>query len=299
MQNEKVWSAALRSPAKLNLMLGITTNILEGKHELKTIFTTLDFADNMVFYFDGSQPRDIALELSSGPDIEPLSILSEDNIVYKTVILFEEIIGKKIEGHLHIKIDKLIPHEAGLAGGSSNAATTLKVLADIFDIPLLSAPVLETAKILGADVSFFLYGGCALMGGFGQELLRALPKPKLDLVLVRPKKGISTKEAYAAFDADPHPMPEYEELLRLLAAGMASPKKVAKNLANNLAPIANLLVYDILNLTNKLKSTQGVYNAMLAGSGSTVFGVCDSLQTAQQVANRFKEQNYWALACTT
>jgi 4-diphosphocytidyl-2-C-methyl-D-erythritol kinase len=289
----------LPSPAKLNLMLGITPHIINGKHELRTIFTTINFTDIMTFTYERARERLVTVEVINKPGTEPLSIPTEQNIAYKAVLALEGSTGKALDGHLHIRIDKFIPHEAGLAGGSSNAATTLKALAGLWGLEATSEPVRAAAHNLGADVTFFLYGGCALMGGSGEQLLKALPKPTLDLVLVRPAGGVSTREAYATFDADPQPMPEYESFVELLEAGNASPAAIAEKLANNLAPAAETLLPEIKTLTDELSATEGVYKAMLTGSGSTVFGICENTQTAVKVARKFAIKGHWAKVCMT
>ncbi|HBT95262.1 MAG TPA: 4-(cytidine 5'-diphospho)-2-C-methyl-D-erythritol kinase [Coriobacteriia bacterium] len=289
----------LAAPAKLNLMLGITPQIVDGKHELKTVFTTIDLADTLTFTIDEARARSVTVEVTNAPDITPLDIPTEKNIVYKAVSALEESTGYTLQGHLHIRIDKRIPHEAGLAGGSTDAAATLKALAELWGIDPLSPPVLVAAAKLGADVTFFLHGGCALMGGGGEKLLKRLPKPALDLVLVRPDGGVSTKEAYATFDADPQTMPDYEPLVRLLEGGNATPQAIAGQLANNLAPAATALLPAIRTLTDELSATPGVYKALLTGSGSTVFAVCGSAETTTSIAEAYSARGYWAKSCTT
>ncbi len=295
---DEAQSFSLKSPAKLNLFLGITPKIVDGKHQLTTIFTTIDLADTLTFTYNESSERKITIEVINNPGIEPLSIPSEKNIAYKAVAALEETANKKLQGHLHIQIDKHIPHEAGLAGGSSNAATTLKALAQLWSIDPLSKPVLEAAKNLGADVTFFLYGGCALMGGAGEQLLEVLPKPQLNIVLVRPNgEGVSTAAAYAAFDANPHQASEVIGLTKLLKAKNSSSKDIASRFANNLAQAAESLLPQIAEITRQLETSTGVYKAMLTGSGSTVFAVCESAQTAKQISNKFTKAGYWAKEC--
>ncbi len=289
----------LTAPAKLNLMLGVTSQIVGGKHDLKTVFTTIDLVDTLTFTFDASCEREVTVEVTNAPDITPLDIPTEKNIVYKAVSALEETTGYTLQGHLHIRIDKRIPHEAGLAGGSSDAAATLKALAELWGLDPLAAPVRAAAEKPGADVTFFLYGGCALMGGSGERLIEILPKPELDLVLVRPDGGVSTKEAYAMFDAAPQSMPDYGRLVQLLARATATPQAIAEHLANNLAPAATALLPAIRTLTDELSETPGVYRALLTGSGSTVFAVCDNAATAISIADVFRTRGYWAKSCTT
>lgn len=284
--------------AKLNLFLGVMPRFTAGKHLLLTVFSTISLADTLSFTYDESQPRGIDIELIVARDLDPLTISLDHNIVYKAVLAMEEFCGRTLKGHLGIVIDKQIPTEGGLAGGSTDAATTLKFLSDLWDIDPLSEPVLAAARMLGADVTFFLHGGCALMGGAGELLIRTLPQPKLDLVLVKPEGGVSTREAYAAFDANPQPIAEVEQLVELLENTDSSRHELAQAFANNLYPAARSLMPALDALVSQLAAQPGIDTALLTGSGSVVFGVCESTQVAARTAQYFVEQGYWAKACT-
>jgi 4-diphosphocytidyl-2-C-methyl-D-erythritol kinase len=289
----------MTAPAKLNLLLGITPQIVGGKHVLTTVFSAISLADTLTFTYDDTQPRGISLDVQASSDSAPLRIAFERNIVYKAVLAMEEFCGRTLAGHLRIVVDKRIPVQGGLAGGSTDAAATLKYLAGLWGIDPLSEPVLAAASALGADVTFFLYGGCALMGGGGEQFIRALPQPKLDLVLVKPKGGVSTKAAYAAFDADPQPLPSAERLVNLLQDAGTPRQVLAQAFANNLYPAARSLMPELEALRAQLSAQPGIHAALLTGSGATVFGVCESAQVAARVAQHFSGQGYWTKACTT
>jgi 4-diphosphocytidyl-2-C-methyl-D-erythritol kinase len=232
-----------------------------------------------------------------------------------------------------VAIEKRIPPQGGLGGGSTDAAATLRFIAALWGMAPTDPRVLRAATALGADVSFFLYGGCALMGGSGETLLRRLAPPKLDFVLVKPAEGISTAAAYRAFDANPQPMPSVERLVRLLDASAAPlaapapapaaakaaaakaasptvastppsispalPGSIAAALANNLYPAACALMPGLEALVTDIQRQPGIHAALLTGSGSTVFGICEDLQAASGAAEYFAQKGYWAKACTT
>lgn len=288
-----------RAPAKVNLFLGVSPRITQGRHLLTTVLTTIDLADVLSFSFDPDRERLVTVEVHSAPGIGPLRLPVEQNIVYRAVGALEEACGRRLEGRLDIVIEKHVPFEAGLAGGSSDAAATLRVLAGLWGMGPLDAPVLAAARSLGSDVAFFLYGGCALMGAAGEELLRRLPQPALDLVLVKPACGVSTAAAYAAFDDDPPPLPQTEPLLRILEEPGATPQRVAAALANNLYPAACSLLPELAALVAELSAQPGIHAALLTGSGSTVFGVCEDAQVAAGLARRFSQQGFWSQACAT
>jgi 4-diphosphocytidyl-2-C-methyl-D-erythritol kinase len=285
--------------AKLNLLLGVTPKLADGKHLLTTVFTAISLADTLTFTFDNTERRALTLGVVSTPDLEPLDIPAEQNIVHAAVEAMERACGRSLQGHLHIAIKKRIPHQAGLAGGSTDAATTLQAIADLWEMPLDDPLLVAAAQTLGADVTFFLHGGCALMGGAGERLIRRLPQPTLDLMLVKPAEGISTGGAYRAFDASPQPVPSAESLVRLLEMPNAQPKDIAGALGNNLYPAALTLMPPLEGLVAAIEEQPGVYAALLAGSGSAVFGICEDARAAERAADTFERQGYWARACTT
>ncbi|MDR2586976.1 MAG: 4-(cytidine 5'-diphospho)-2-C-methyl-D-erythritol kinase [Coriobacteriales bacterium] len=292
-------AVTLKSPAKLNLLLGVTPQIVAGRHLLTSVFTTISLADTLTFCFDGTRERLVTIEVVSDPAIPPLNLHTEDNIIYQAVQALEGSCNRELGGHLHVMVEKRIPSEGGLAGGSSNAAATLKMLAGLWGLKSHSEKVLNAARLVGADVPFFLYGGCALMGGNGGELVRGLPQPALDLVLVKPPVGVSTGKAYEAFDADPQPLPPLERLIALLDTPGAAPWLLAQEFANNLSRAACSLAPELEEIIGELAAQPGVYTAQLTGSGSTIFGVCESTALAAGLARYFTQQGYWSIACST
>lgn len=318
----------IQAPAKLNLALGITPRIVEGKHLLTSVFCSISLSDTLTFSYDPGQPRWLSIELHCDRGIKPLQLPPERNIVSRAVSALEQATNSQLPGGLSIRIDKRVPAQAGLGGGSSDAAATLMAAADILGISRLSKPVLSAARQLGADVSFFLYGGCAVMGGFGDQILRQLPQPRLDIVLVQPPGGISTADAYRAFDADPQPLPDIDALVKLLdatgerqaaqtatdsdsvasrldatkerqVAPCQAAQAIAGLLANNLSPAACSLMPGLQALINDVSAQPGVLRAMLTGSGSVVFGVCASQSAAANAAAHFQSKGLWAHPCST
>jgi 4-diphosphocytidyl-2-C-methyl-D-erythritol kinase len=292
-------SITRHAPAKLNLMLAVTPETSNGKHLLTTVFTTISLADTLCFTFDDTGTRAVTIDLINAPDIAQLALSARQNIVNAAVEAMEKACGRSLRGHLHVTVNKRIPYQGGLAGGSTDAAATLQAIAWFWGMEPTD-PILDAvAPTLGADVAFFLRGGCALMGGNGEKLLRRFPQPKLDLVLVKPSEGVSTTDAYRVFDADPQPLPSVERLTSLLDSPPVSPERLAAALANNLYPAACHILPALKTLVAALESYPGVHAALLAGSGSTVFGVCENARTAGQAARHFAERGYWARACTT
>ncbi|MDR3316272.1 MAG: 4-(cytidine 5'-diphospho)-2-C-methyl-D-erythritol kinase [Coriobacteriales bacterium] len=288
------------APAKLNLLLAVEPEIVGGKHRLTSVFTTISLTDTLTVVYDKNEPRAAAIDLRCEPGLEPVALPMEDNIVYRALRAFERAKGSLLQGSFAVRLDKRIPAEGGLGGGSTDAAAMLRVLTALFGC---EAEVLQQiARSLGADVNFFLQSGCALMGGDGSEFIRSLALPELQLVLVKPEGGVSTAAAYAAFDADPQPAPAVAPLEALLQASAAAPvepntiAQIAELFTNNLYPAACALKPELADLAANLQEQPGVLKALLAGSGSVVFGVCADAATAARVAQSFTAQGYWAKA---
>ena len=167
----------VESPAKVNLHLGIGAKRPDGYHDLQTVFHTLALSDTLTFTLheagDGFQaPADSlrGVSLSSEPAFDfPLA----KNLVFRALDALATALGRPIVEpgqHLHIHVQKRIPAQAGLGGGSSNAAAALLAACELWGVDPLGPLCLEVAGKLGADVAFFLYGGCAFMDGKGEVM---------------------------------------------------------------------------------------------------------------------------------
>ncbi|GHT78780.1 4-diphosphocytidyl-2-C-methyl-D-erythritol kinase [Actinomycetota bacterium] len=219
-------SIIAHAPAKLNLYLGVEPDLQDGKHLLNSVFCTVSLADTLIFDFiSGPEPFNVQLDVKTPPPLRPFKIRSHNNTLLKTVELFKQSYGDGVlpSGTLKVQLIKSIPIQAGLGGGSSDAAAMLRMLAWLAQVDPLSAKSRQVASQVGADVPFFLYapkqGCCALMGGAGDKLLEMLPQPALDIVLVKPSWGVSTKAAYGAFDASPQPVADEQLLINALKHG--------------------------------------------------------------------------------
>jgi 4-diphosphocytidyl-2-C-methyl-D-erythritol kinase len=288
-----------RAFAKLNLVLAVSPSIKDGKHQLQTVFLTIDLADSLEFSYDEHQPRGVDLEMSWADGGEDHDIPLENNIIYQTIRSFEAQTGQLLNGNLSIQAIKRIPAQGGLGGGSADAAATLRALCTLTGTNLAAAEIHATAAQLGADVPFLLQGGCALMGGAGEILEGTLDVPALDFVLAKPVAGVSTRAAYAVFDADPQPQPSTSPLRYALLSPQPHPKAVAQACANNLYPAALTLLPELANLRTALLEQPGVLNAQLTGSGSVIFGVCETRQAATKAAACLNQQGYWATASSS
>ena len=194
---------------------------------------------------------------------------------------------------MRVHLEKRIPVQAGLGGGSSDAAAALLGSAVLWGESVLDPRIKEVAAQLGADVVFFLQGGCALYDGIGENLVRTL-KPMNDfLVLVKPEGGVSTAESYKKLDEDPQPISAKDA-----EAAESAEYAMSVPLLNNMAKASEQLNPGIRTVREWLQEQPGVCNAMMSGSGAAVFAVCDSFASAAKVATDAQAKAWWARTTT-
>lgn len=282
------------APAKVNLHLGVGPAGADGFHEVETVLHALALHDVLYAQRSAAAPGNgltVELTCTFHEGLPAAEIPQEDNLAYRAVVALARAVGRQEDERLTMLLEKRIPVQAGLGGGSSNAAAALVGAARAWGIPADDPRIEATARTLGADVAFFLHGGCGLYRGRGDEFVHALAPSKRSVVLVKPDAGVSTARAYAAFDADPQYVTAEE---RAVLAEAEDATAVA--LRNNLAPAAETLVPELANVRAWLEEQPGVEAAMLSGSGSATFAVCESLEAAFAVASAAGQRGWWARA---
>ena len=270
------WTARkISAPAKINLTLDIGPPRPDGFHGIDSVVMPLAApADTLeMAAFFGDDPQRLTLTCD-----DPALPTDDSNLAYRAARLFlEHFGGDTIDRfHLDIALYKLLPYQAGLGGGSSDAAAVLRVLsrmvldADAADVP----DVLAIAARVGSDVPLFLKGGLVRMQGRG-ELVTPLPSrlPPLWGVIVKPSVGVPTGPAYALLDALPDRAPGQAtaRLLALLQA-RANIEALGAALSNDFEA-AILPAFPLVAHAHRTLTDAGVIRALLCGSGSAVFGL--------------------------
>ena len=309
------------APAKINLVLEVEPlRRGEQKHRLHSVFCTTSLVDTLLFDFEsGSGPFDVRIHIE-GTDIDFSSLSEEDNTLTKAVEHFKREYGPGAlpSGQLSVQLIKSIPLQAGLGGGSSDAATMLRMLCWLAQVEPLSERSLKVARAIGADVPFFLHapkeGLCAHMGGYGDALIEVLPKPRLHICLVRPAGGVSTSEAYAAFDSTvtlvessvsahdsfSNNSDAAQKLARILKEEQKpAPAEIAALCSNNLEPDATKLLPEITHIKAEARCLPGVLGVLLSGSGSALFAICESPESSIACMRHFAESGHWAVSTQT
>lgn len=280
------------SPAKVNLVLAVGEKQESGFHEVQTIMHSLALHDTLSMRrFDDEGSGDglqVMLKCESSFTIDPLLIKAEENIAYKAVVELAKALGRTQDETIEMILNKVIPAEAGLGGGSSNAAAALVGAATLWGVGVEDERVQEVASRLGADVSFFLKGGCARLSGKG-DVFEAQLEPRSGFVLlVRPDAGVSTGKAYAAFDED-SVLPSSEYLSSIAALDAA----VDVSLYNNLEKAACSVTPVVAQVLEWGRAAAGEENVVLCGSGSAVCCIFDSYQAACEASVEARKHEWW------
>lgn len=251
-----------KAPAKINLMLDVLRKRDDGYHEVEMIMTMVDLADRLEMH---ELPRDTIM-ISSQAGYIPLD---EKNLAFQAARLIKERYDVKTGVYIHL--DKKIPVAAGLAGGSSDAAATLRGLNRLWKLGIPDQELRELGAQLGSDVPFCITGGTALATGRG-ELLTPLPNPpQCWIVLAKPPINVSTAEVYGRVRADRiqhHPSAaRMEDALRT-----GSFHDICNELGNVLEDVTLNLHPEVRHLKEAMIRL-GADGVLMSGSGPTVFGL--------------------------
>jgi 4-diphosphocytidyl-2-C-methyl-D-erythritol kinase len=272
-----------RSPAKINLSLDILRVRPDGYHELQSVVHCIGLYDVLKFEFLCDENPLLQFHCND------VNLETDDNLclraVREYVKAWETHSGLRGWSGVRITLRKNIPMGAGLGGGSGNAATTLRALAERFEHSLDETQIHRVATKLGADVPLFLKGGCVLMEGIGEKL-SVLPALEGAVVIVVPDQHASTPEVYRRFDEINEPSrASTPALLETMGAGNIS--TVAHSVGNDLQRAAQSLGIDV-ELPIHLLKKYGAMGAQMSGSGAASFGLFRNHAAAQHAVENMR-----------
>lgn len=263
----------VKAPAKINLALDTLYKREDNYHEVKMIMTTVDLAD----YITVSPLEKDEIRITSDEFNLPRN---DKNLAYQAAKLFKKHFN--IKKGVEIQIRKRIPIAAGLAGGSSNAAATLKALRDLWQVPCTLDELAELGGMIGSDVPFCVYGGTALATGRG-ELIEPLPSPpKCWVILIKPKIGVSTKEIYDNLDAAAGNHFDVDEMVACIQR--QDYQGICDLLGNSLEPVT-FERYPIVAEIKKKLIQFGADAVLMSGSGPTVFALVKKENKLRRIMN--------------
>ena len=277
-----------RAHAKLNLDLRVLGRRADGLHELRTIYQSIELADCLTVTV---RPGPFELRCN-----DPSVPIGRDNLVWEAAVRAFRIVGRGTPRDLSVVIDKRIPLEAGLGGGSTDAAAMLRALSALWPDELSVSNCHRVASKIGADVPFFLLGGTALGLGAGDELFPLIDLPKYWAVLLIPDFGVSTAAAYGWFDVAPRRIRPVESR-EPLAPRAADLSRVVK-LVNELEPAVLAKYPEIRRMKTALRRA-GATHPSMSGSGSCVFGLFSRRRDAAAAAAALRRREWRVIMTRT
>ncbi len=274
----------VKTSAKINLTLDVTGKYNNGYHSIESIFQSVGIYD--IIKVTRLEKPEILISCS---DLQVPC--DKTNIVYRAACLFYEHTGA--DGGAAIDIEKHIPSQAGLGGGSSDGAAVLYALNKIYKTGLEGAELTKLGGMVSADTAFFTVGGTAYVCGIGDEIHSIRYIPKVDIVIAKGRSGISTPDAYKKIDMlrNPH-HPDTKRLVKYIEAG-----KFLKHcdLCGNL--FEDVTVLDDVEYIKQIMYSENALTAVMSGSGSSVFGIFPDKGSAVECVVRLKEKYPFAVYC--
>ena len=262
-----------RAYAKINIGLDVLRRRADGYHEVKMIMQTVDIYDELVLERRKQPGIELRMDNSDLPS-------GGDNLICRAAdLLFRE---KEITGGVNISLTKRIPIAAGMAGGSADAAAALRGVNELFDLGYSQKELQALGVGLGADIPYCLAGGTMLSEGIG-EILTPLPAPPAaHLVIAKPDINVSTAFVYGNLHADRLAWhPDIDGMIVALQKGDLD--GITDRLGNVLETVT-VKAHPVIEQIRELLRKQGAENALMSGSGPTVFGIFKEKETAERAA---------------
>lgn len=268
----------LKALGKINLGLDVLGRRENGYHDVRMVMQTVYLYDRIIM----KKSKTPGIRLETNLYYLPVN---ENNLAYQAAqMLMDEF---HIEEGVSIQLDKHIPVAAGMAGGSSNAAAVLFGMNRMFSLGLSQKELMERGVKLGADAPYCIMRGTVLAEGIGEILTPLSPMPKCYVLIAKPAISVSTKMVYEKLDS--HEIEDHPDIDGILAGLKAGDlKKVAGSMGNVLERVT-VDAYPVIDQIKKMMIKEGALNAMMSGSGPTVFGIFEEKATARKAADAIRD----------
>lgn len=265
--------------AKVNLGLDVLRRRPDGYHEVKMIMQTVDIWDLLTFRKSSRKGISLTVDQEGIP-------AGEDNLIYRAA----DMIRKKydISEGLEITLNKNIPVAAGMAGGSTDAAAVFHGLNELFGLHMTLCEMQQMGVKLGADIPYCIAGGTMLSEGIGEKLTALPAPPECMLVVAKPDLNVSTKFVYENLHVDQ--LKEHPDI-----DGMADALRegdllgITERMANVLETVT-IKAYPVIAKIKELMLAAGAENALMSGSGPTVFGIFKGRSKAAEAAGQIRKE---------
>lgn len=266
-----------RAYAKINLALDVFNIREDGYHDINSIMIPVNFYDELEINI--AEKDEYVCNKSFVRFNESNSIIKMIDVVKKRY---------NINDHYYINLNKVVPMQAGLGGGTSDAGSTLRILKKLYKLDFSKEDEREICVQVGADVLFNYYNKPAIVSGIGDYVEPFDMKKEYNVLIVKPRLGVSTKLAYEKLDMNICDHPNIEKLKQALING----DDINGLLGNSLEQPALLLNKDIETIKNILIEN-GASNVLMSGSGSSVFAISEDFNEIEKLAEIVKKSTYY------
>lgn len=269
-----------RAYAKINLGLDVLRRRPDGYHEVKMVMQTVDIYDDL--FLEKTEKPGVELQIE-GSELTA----GKDNLICRAAELFME--EKGIAGGVKIRLVKRIPIAAGMAGGSSDAAATLRGMNELWETGCSAQELQKLGVRLGADIPYCVVGGTMLSEGIG-EILTPLPAPpECVLLIAKPEISVSTKFVYENLHADTlKSHPDIDGMVEAIGRGQL--EGITERMGNVLETVTTK-TYPVIEEIKTVMKEKGAENALMSGSGPTVFGIFGQKEQAEAAAAILRERD--------
>ena len=261
-------SIRLKARAKINLGLDVLGKREDGYHEVRMVMQTIGIYDRLILTKIPEEEIRITSNLAFLP-------VNENNLIYKAIKLLKD--EYHFPGGVSVDLNKFIPVAAGMAGGSTDAASTMFGVNRLFGLNLSMGKMMELGVRLGADVPYCVMRGTALAEGIGEKLTRITPVPHMWILIAKPQINVSTRLVYEQLDMGGiQKHPDIDGIIRAIEA--QDVVRIAQSMGNVLENVT-VPLYPVIETIKQDMLSHGAINAMMSGSGPTVFGIFPDEQT--------------------
>lgn len=273
-----------RAYAKINLCLDVVGKREDGYHDLKMIMVPINFYDVLEMEF----AEETTLELNR--DYLPIN---DKNTIVKAIHIMQE--KYNIKDEFCCRLEKHIPTRAGLAGGSADAAAAIRIINRMCNLHLTKDEMIAVGKEVGADVPFCILNRPAFVEGIGEKITTFSCSPDFYLLLIKPRKGVSTAEAFHIVDEQEGIHPDCKAMQKSLESNDYD--GIISSLGNSMENAAMTLVPEIRNAKQDLLEL-GFDGVLMSGSGSTVFGITKDVELLDRSIDILKKKRYFVRKTT-
>lgn len=269
MSSDQKNTVIKKAYAKVNLALDVIKRRVDGYHEVRMVMQTVDLYDILTFTRQDSPGITVITDRDELPG-------DENNLIFKAARLIME--NCSVREGIEIRLQKKIPMAAGMAGGSTDAAAVFHGMNEMFGLGMSEEEMCRLGVKIGADIPYCIMGGTALAEGIGEILTKLPEAPRCTVLIAKPDINVSTRYVYENLHAERLKYhPDIDGMLAALAAGDL--RGMAERMGNVLETVT-VNAYPVIDRIKSIMKEKGAWNALMSGSGPTVFGIFEGEEKA-------------------